>query len=230
MKRDAPPSADTRWLPRSAQVFQVPSAGALATSLVNHAQRRCFGLEPRFFHRTGRFREELQRALAAALTDETDQLDALLNDVAHELGLPAQTALAVQHPPYVRVVPPGDPRAVKAFHWDAYVGHPRQQWGLWVPLVDAEGPEGLWLVDDDVSAPLVAAGTLTEAASAVLSAAARPFPMKRGEVLVMQAFTAHGSKVHSLDRTRLSVDVRFALEGEQPVGALGWRARRLVTR
>jgi hypothetical protein len=54
--------------------------------------------------------------------------------------------------------------------------------------------------------------------------------MKRGEVLVMQAFTAHGSKVHSLDRTRLSVDVRFALEGEQPVGALGWRARRLVTR
>lgn len=221
--------ADAPRLPRSARLLTLPAADRLATALLEHAKKTCFGIEPTRFHRTGRFREELQRALAAALDHERERVDEVITHVSRSLELAPGTTLAVQHPPYVRVVPPGAPHAVKAFHWDAYVGHPTRQWGLWVPLADVAGPEGLWLVDDDVAAPFVAQGALTEAASARLRAAAWPVPMKRGQVLVMQSFTAHGSVAHSLDVTRLSVDVRFSLDGEQPQGALGWRARRLVT-
>lgn len=216
-----------RWLPSSARLYTLPEAAQLTTALVSDCTARCWGIAPERFHQTGRFPEELQRALIAALETQRALLDALVLAVARR-ELPRGTELAVQEKPYARVVPPRCPEAVKAFHWDAYVGHPRRQWGLWVPLVDIEGDEGLWLVDDELVTPWLARGELTQGASDAMRAAARPVPMSRGEVLVLQSHTGHGSVPHSLDRTRLSFDVRFAIAGEEPRGAIGWKARRLT--
>lgn len=217
-----------RWIPTSARLFESAWLSAFADEVLAGCRQRCFGLEPAQFHRTGRFREELQRALAQELALREAKVDELVRGVAREVGFEPGSRLAVQHRPYARVVPPNAPDAVKDFHWDAYVGHPSAQWGLWVPLTEVHDDEALRLVDDEVTKPWAREGRLTLEAVEAMRAVARPVPMRVGEVLVMQSFTGHGSVPHTRDVTRLSFDIRFARAGEQPKGALGWKHRELT--
>jgi hypothetical protein len=216
-----------RWLPNSARVEKLPEAGRLVAALRTACIARTWGVPPEHFHRTGRFRTDLQRVLSEELEARLDEVDAVVRAVARSV-FSAGTELAVQKQPYVRVVPPETPEAVKDFHWDAYIGHPHRQWGLWIPLTDIEGPEGMWLVDDEVVAPWLAHGELTPEAGEAMRRAARPVPMQAGEVLVMHSMTGHGGIPHVLDRTRVSFDVRFALADDAPSRAPGWRGRRIT--
>lgn len=94
-----------RWLPSSARLYTLPEAAQLASALIADCTTRCWGIAPERFHQTGRFHQELQRALVDALEARSEQLDALVLAVARR-ELPEGTELAVQRQAYARVVPP----------------------------------------------------------------------------------------------------------------------------
>lgn len=203
------------------RVVAHPSIAALVHDVRDAA--RMFGRDVDRFHTLGRTREELVRRIEAVIADVRERVDAVCAYVAALEGVTGE--LVVQRNAYARVLMPGD-RAMP-FHIDRYTQQaaPSQR-ALWFPLVDIEGPEGLWLVDDDVMRDALARGPLGDQ-QATLRAHARCVPMKMGEVLVFGAETGHGSVAHTLDKTRASFDLRVCLAGEQPRGRLGWRSRSL---
>lgn len=186
---------------------------------------RMFGRDVERFHTLGRPREQLVRHIEAAVADMRDRVDAVC---AHVAALEQVTGdLVVQRDAYARVLMPGD-RAMP-FHIDRYTQQPApSQRALWFPLVDVAGPEGLWLVDDDVMRDALARGPLSDQ-QGELQARARCVPMRMGEVLVFGADTGHGSVTHHLDKTRASFDLRVCHASEAPRGRLGWRSRAIAS-
>jgi hypothetical protein len=212
------------------RVVAHPSIAALVHDV--RAASRLFQHDIERFHTLGRPREELVRRIEDAVRAVRDRVDAVCAHVAAIEGIDRQRAVAegegevvVQRDVYVRVLMPGD-RGMP-FHIDRYTGqHAPSQRALWFPLVDIEGPEGLWMVDDDVTRAAWQRGPLSDQ-QAELRAQARCVPMKRGEVLLFGADTGHGSVTHALDKTRASLDLRICLAREAPRGPLGWRSRPL---
>src|SRR5699024_433565 len=141
-----------RGLPSSARIVAVDGLAGLLADLRGRLRPRLFGVDAERFHTLARPRRELQRALTALLAEPA--VCAFIDDLARALvaHLGWGGAVVIQDAPYTRAVPPRDAHACQPFHVDAYVGHPRSQVGLWFPLVDVSGPEGLFLVDDDVIA------------------------------------------------------------------------------
>lgn len=205
-------------LPATAQIVSHPSIAALVQDV--RARCRLFGHDVDRFHKLGRPRAELLRAVEEAVAGES--VRARVDNIALAL-VPGSEV--IQRRAYARVLGPGD-RAMP-FHIDRYTQQeaPSQR-ALWFPLVDIEGPEGLWLVDDDVMQTALARGPLSDQ-QALLRAHARPVPMRIGEALLFGAHTGHGSVTHQLDRTRVSFDLRVARAQDAPRGRLGWRSRPL---
>lgn len=207
------------------RVVAHPSIASLVHDM--RAATRMFGRDVERFHTLGRPREELTRSIEGAVRSLRDRVDGVCAHVAALESLGATNELVVQRDPYARVLMPGD-RAMP-FHIDRYTQqHAPSQRALWFPLVDVEGPEGLWLVDDDVMRDALARGPLGDQ-QALLRAQARCVPMRVGEVLVFGAETGHGSVTHTLDKTRASFDLRVCLAHEAPLGRLGWRSRPLAS-
>jgi hypothetical protein len=208
----------------SRDVFRIVAHESIV-SLVHDVRdaTRMFGRDVERFHTLGRPREELVRKIEAVVADLRDRVDAVCAHVASLEDVRGD--LVVQRDAYGRVLMPGD-RAMP-FHIDRYtqVRAPSQR-ALWFPLVDIEGPEGLWLVDDDVMREALARGPLSDQ-QAHLRAHAVCVPIRIGEVLLFGAETGHGSVTHHLDKTRASFDLRVCLAREAPRGRLGWRSRPL---
>ncbi|MDP2340737.1 MAG: hypothetical protein Q8O67_07260 [Deltaproteobacteria bacterium] len=166
-----------------------------------------------------------------ALACTRDPIVSLLDELSAEIGAAAfgDVELVRQLEPCVRVNPPRCPALAVPFHTDAWAGNPRQQRAIWIPLVDIQADEGLWIADDDAGR-CFASGVDGQTARlhAVhdqVRAASQPVRMSVGEAIVFDADVAHGSVPHEVDRTRWSVDVRVA--PASAVRLTGWRARAL---
>ncbi len=172
-----------------------------------------------------------QLAAACCAPPIAGLLDSLLVDIANEFagaefaGAEFAGGRVRQAAPCVRVNPPRRADLAVPFHTDAWAGNPDPQLALWIAVVDINGDEGLWIVDDDVSAAVFAdldRGVATfDGVQAQLRAAARPLQLRRGEAVVFDANVGHGSIAHDVDRCRVSVDARTA--PKDAVVKTGWR-------
>lgn len=172
-------------------------------------------------------------AVAAHLARDVE-LESLFDDLAQRVaaargadeGFSGHEPLARQAAPCVRVNPPRRPDLAVPFHTDGWAGNPRPQLAIWIPLVDVAGDEGLWFVDDVDARPFRCSGTRLGTLQPAMRARARPIAVVRDDAIVFGADVGHGSVVHDIERTRVSIDLRVA--PASAVRRAGWRPRWLA--
>lgn len=168
------------------EVFRVPHLDRLHRQVI--AAARAAGRGGRL-----RNRDNLQaRALMQQLPDDSALLRIYHAFVVTVLVPLAGSRISYSRRPKMRVHFPGT-GSVSSMHTDAPVTERPDQINLWVPFTDVEGSRALWLESDYGRADFA------------------PVPLRYGQVLIFDGgYLGHGSVRNDTDRTRISMDTRFA--------------------
>jgi hypothetical protein len=212
----------------TARVLTHPAIEAVVVAVVDAARALAVPVPLERVHERGLSSRMLRvlgdrLALACARAPIAVHLDALCLEVGRA-AFGDDVDLVRQLAPCLRVNPPRCPELCVPFHTDAWAGNPREQRAIWIPLIDIEADEGLWIADDDVSRSCAAPARLA-VVQGVMRASATPVTLRVGEAIIFGADVGHGSVPHEVDRTRWSIDVRVA--PASAMVATGWKARAL---